>query len=108
MPGVRIQNPDVGQPVKVELDGRWYSTGLDFLGLAYGYRSQLGGGNFVQAGSAIPNDYLIISEAPGSLSKIPPGLAGLGPLSVVDGTLRPSVVAGSGGDDVQLAKPLSG
>ncbi|MGE0228324.1 MAG: hypothetical protein AB7I38_04945 [Dehalococcoidia bacterium] len=96
--GVRIQKPEVDQPVSVELDGRMYSTGLHFLGAAYGYHSQLGGGIFVQAGSAIPNGYQIISEAPGLLSKIPAGLAGRGPLSVVDGTLRPSVAVDSGGE----------
>ena len=89
--GVRIQNPDAGHHVEVELDGLVYSTGLEFLGAAFGYRSQLGGGTFVRAGSAIPNDYLIISETTGSLSRIPPGLAGLGPLTVADGTLRPPV-----------------
>lgn len=88
--GVRIQNPDAGEDVQVELDGVLYSTGLEFLGVAFGYRSQLGGGTYVQAGGAIPNDYLIISEIPGSLSRIPPGLEGRGPLSVVEGTLRPS------------------
>ncbi|MGE0133546.1 MAG: hypothetical protein AB7L91_04210 [Dehalococcoidia bacterium] len=100
--GVRIQKPEAHQPVSVELDGHVYSTGLHFLGAAYGYHSQLGGGTFVQAGSAIPNDYQIISEAPGSLSKIPAGLAGRGPLSVADGTLRPSVAVGdSGGEEAR-------
>lgn len=101
--GVRIQNPEAGEDVRVELDGVRYSTGLEFLGVAFGYRSQLGGGTYVQAGSAIPNDYLIISEIPGSLSRIPPGLEGRGPLSVVDGTLRPSRPAET---DADGARPI--
>jgi len=87
--GASIRDLNVQQDIRVELDGALHSTKQRFLGSAFGHRCQLGGGVSLAPGRAVPNDYLVIGDTEGVLSKIPPGLADMGPLLVVNGTLRP-------------------
>lgn len=104
--GAIIRDLNLNQDVRVELDGALHSTGQQFMGSAFGHRSRIGGGVALAPGRSIPNDYTIIGDQQEVLSKIPPGLAELGPLVITDGTLRPlRASARPDGNDVRVETP---
>lgn len=81
--------------VRVDLDGEFVSSGQRFLGAALGHRARLAAGVAVASGRSIPNDYFLIMDSAQAAARIPPGLAGLGPLIVRNGVVEPFNVAAS-------------
>lgn len=79
--------------IKVPLDGRMHSTGLRFLGSAFGHRARIGTGFYLSPGRAVPNDYFLIRDPAAVCSVLPPGLAGQ-PLVASGMRLRPQTVLG--------------
>lgn len=81
--------------IRVDLDGELVSCGQRFLGAALGHRARLAAGVAVASGRSIPNDYFLIMDSSQAASRIPPGLAGLGPLIVRDGVVEPLNAGGT-------------
>lgn len=77
------------QNIRVPLDGALHDTGTRFLGSAFGHRARIGTGFWLASGRMIPNDYFLVRNPDGVVSRIPEGLAGRNPLAIDGRTLRP-------------------
>lgn len=75
--------------IRVPLDGALHDSGTRFLGAAFGHRSRIGTGFWLNSGRAIPNDYFLVRHPDAVVSRIPEGLADRNPLAVVGKTLQP-------------------
>ncbi len=76
------------QEIRVPLDGTLHTTGTKFLGIAFGHRSRVGTGFWMQSGRMVPNDVFIIRDPGAVLSKIPGDAPTDRPLIVDGKTLR--------------------
>jgi len=72
------------QDIRVPLDGALHSTGTRFLGSAFGHRTRIGTGFWMQSGRMVPNDTFLIRDPAAVLAKIPADAPTDRPL-IVDG-----------------------
>ena len=76
------------QDIRVKLDDTLYSSQTRFLGSAFGHRSRIGTGFWMQSGRMVPNDAFIIRDPAQVLAKIPADAPTDRPLIIDGKTLR--------------------
>jgi hypothetical protein len=83
--------------IRVPLDGQLHSTGMRFMGSAFGHRCRVGTGLWLASGRAIPNDCFIIRDPRAVLSDVPTDCADKGPVVARACSAEPTRVAAAAG-----------